>query len=158
MQLFFLRHGRADRSAWQGDDVQRPLTPQGRARMQQQAQQLNRLGLTVDYVLSSPLVRAVQTAEIVVAALTIKHRLVLDDRLRPGFDLAKLETVLTDHTTAHKLMLVGHEPDFSTVIGRLIGDGQVICKKGGLARVDLDAPHALRGTLVWLLPPRALMR
>jgi phosphohistidine phosphatase len=158
MQLFFLRHGLADRSAWHGDDFKRPLTPKGRSRMQREARQLGRIGLQVDYILSSPLIRAVQTAEIVASFLKRKDRLVLDDRLKPSFDMAKLQALLTDYADAEKLMLVGHEPDFSTVIGQVIGEGDVVCKKGSLARIDLDSLHTLHGELVWLLPPRILIR
>jgi phosphohistidine phosphatase len=124
--------------------------------MQQAARQLRRLGLTVDTIVSSPLVRAVQTAELVAVALKLTQRLVQDQRLQPGFDLAQLQTLLADYTTDNQLMLVGHEPDFSTVIGQLIGAGRVVCKKGGLARVDLAAVSVLHGELVWLLPPRVL--
>ena len=53
-------------------------------------------------------------------------------------------------------MLVGHEPDFSATIAACIGGGSVECKKGGLARLDIDDPDSLSGTLVWLLPPRVL--
>jgi phosphohistidine phosphatase len=158
MQLFFLRHGLADRSAWHGNDFKRPLTPKGRSRMQREALQLDRIGLQVDYILSSPLIRAVQTAEIVASVLKRTDRLVLDDRLKPCFDMAKLQALLTDYADAQKLMLVGHEPDFSTVIGQVIGEGDVVCKKGSLARIDLDSCHPLHGELVWLLPPRILIR
>ena len=154
MQLFFLRHGRADRSAWQGEDTHRPLTPQGRARLQRTARQLVHLGLTVDAIVTSPLTRAVQTAEVLASACRRRHCLVIDDRLRPGFALPQLQTLLTEHAACTKLLLVGHEPDFSTVIGQLIGAGRIVCKKGGLARVDLASPHILQGELVWLLPPR----
>jgi phosphohistidine phosphatase SixA len=65
--------------------------------------------------------------------------------------------LLTDYAACSKLLLVGHEPDFSTVIGQLIGAGRIVCKKGGLARVDLKSPHELPGELVWLLPPRLLV-
>jgi phosphohistidine phosphatase len=157
MQLFFLRHGRADRSAWAGEDAQRPLTPQGRARMQRVARRLVRLGLTVDYIVASPLARAVQTAELVAEALRLTQRLIQDTRLSPGFDGAQLRTLLADYASCNKLMLVGHEPDFSTVISQLTGAGRVVCKKGGLARVDLRSPTVLHGELVWLLPPRVLV-
>jgi phosphohistidine phosphatase len=124
--------------------------------MQRVARRLVRLGLTVDYILSSPLVRAMQTAELVAEALELTSCLVQDHRLRPGFDCSQLHTLLMGYATCNKLMLVGHEPDFSTVIGQLIGAGRVVCKKGGLARVDLASPTALHGELVWLLPPRVL--
>jgi phosphohistidine phosphatase len=124
--------------------------------MQRTAQQLVRLGFTVEVIVTSPLVRAVQTAEAVAAACKLLHCLVIDERLRPGFALPQLEALLLEQAACTKLLLVGHEPDFSTVIGQLIGAGRVVCKKGGLARVDLKSPHVLHGELVWLLPPRIL--
>jgi phosphohistidine phosphatase len=157
MQLFFLRHGQADRSAWSGDDRQRPLTLQGRLRIQKTARQFERLGVSADYILTSPLRRALQTAEIVAATLDQKRNLVQEQRLQPGFDLQQCQALLSDYATCKKLMLVGHEPDFSVVIGQLIGGGSVRCKKGGLARVDLPDPLALHGELIWLLPPRVLI-
>lgn len=124
--------------------------------MRRIARQLRRLGVTVDTLVSSPLARAIQTAEIVAQVLKLEPGLVIDQRLAPGFALPQLRAVLAEHASRDTLMLVGHEPDLSTVIGRLIGAGRVVCKKGGVARVDLVSPTALQGDLVWLLPPRVL--
>ena len=157
MRLYFLRHGRADRDAWSGTDFARPLTAEGVARLERTAVRLARLGLRPDAILTSPLVRARQTAEIAAAGLGREDRLREDDRLAGGFGPDALAAILADHADAAELLLVGHEPAFSETVGALTG-GDVTCKKGSLVRVDLHATAPPAGTLVWLLPPRLLAR
>ncbi len=156
MKLFFLRHGLADRSAWSGDDFARPLTQHGVDRMILEAETIAKLDLPLDAILTSPLKRALQTAEIVAEQLNLLDRLKVDERLSPGFGRADLLAILEDHTYAEALMFVGHEPDFSYTIEGIIGGGTVVCKKGSLARVDLTDAGVLSGELVWLIPPKAL--
>jgi phosphohistidine phosphatase len=159
MQLLFLRHGVAEpRETWRGSDAERPLTAQGRKAMTRAAAAFAELGVTPDLIVTSPLVRARQTAEIAAAGLAIVDRLVRDTRLAPGFDVEDLRDILHEHGESDIVMLVGHEPDFSSVIARLIGGGRVVCKKGGLARVDVFEATAGGGELVWLLPPKDLTR
>ncbi len=152
MRLYFFRHGPAGaKPDWDGPDEARPLTDDGRAVVAAGARLLARAGVTVDAVLTSPLVRARETAEIVATILEARAP-VDDERLAAGFDRKRLTAVLADHSDAQALLLVGHEPDFSRTIGELTG-GAVVVKKGGIARVDLDGTSS-RGALVWLLPPR----
>ena len=154
MQLIFFRHGPAgSKSEWQGTDAERPLTDDGRTVVQQVAALLSRADLTIDAVLSSPLARAHQTAQIAASTLGCSDRLADDERLAHGFDRKRLAAIVAEHSGAKALMLVGHEPEFSAVIGQLTG-GTVVVKKAGVARVDIDE-QTMRGTLVWLLPPRA---
>ena len=63
---------------------------------------------------------------------------------------------LLDHPGAKSIMVVGHEPDFSATIGALVGGGSIICRKGGLALVELPDAHSHKGELLWLVPPRIL--
>ena len=156
-RLYFLRHGLADRSEWAGDDYLRPLTPRGKQQMARTAETIARLDLGLDLIISSPLVRAYQTAEIVAAGLGLRDRLVSDERLGPGFGLTELRRILSERVGLTALMLVGHEPDFSDTISALIGGGRVVCKKGGLARVDCPDDSGLTGELVWLAPPALLL-
>jgi phosphohistidine phosphatase SixA len=83
-------------------------------------------------------------------------RLVDDDRLAGGFDARRLAQLAAAHVGAGAIMVVGHEPDFSATVAELIGGGDVVFKKGGLARVDVTAPVAGGGQLVWLLTPPLL--
>lgn len=154
--MYFLRHGLADRSAWSGSDFERPLTPMGVERMQYSAEFISRLDLALDLILTSPLTRAYQTAEIVAGHLGYLDRLEIDDRVSPGFGRADVAEIMNDHPRAESIMFVGHEPDFSMTIENLIGGGSVVCKKGSLARVDLTGMGFLSGELVWLIPPKAL--
>jgi phosphohistidine phosphatase len=154
MQLYFLRHGLADRSAWGGDDFSRPLTPEGVEKMERSAKTIEAAGLRFDRILSSPLVRAMQTAEIVAKRQGIQVE--PDDRLAGGFGLAALREILESCREDARVLLVGHEPTFSDTIGGLIGGADVVCKKGSLARVDLYSTSPPRGELVWMIPPRVL--
>lgn len=155
MKLYFLRHGLAwDRQDWEADDSERPLTGEGRRRMEQIAATIAGLALELDSILTSPLVRAVQTASIVAAALHAKDKLVVNDRLGPGFGSGPLAAILRDHAGSKSFMLVGHEPGMSETISALIGGGRIVCKKGGLACVRLIEAPSLQGELLWLIPPR----
>ena len=157
MILYFLRHGLAGSgSLWQGDDSLRPLTKQGIKNLVTSADLFAELKLAPDLIITSPLTRAFQTADIVAHRLKLVEQLVQDERLAPGFGIEDLIGVLADHLDVENLMLVGHEPDFSITIGALTG-GRVVCKKGGLARVDITSTDPLQGELVWLLPPKVLV-
>ena len=154
-RLYLLRHGKAvSRMAWDGDDGSRPLTSEGETAMWREAEALKRLGLAPDVVITSPLVRARRTAEIVAETLGVTDRLVEDERLAHGFDARTLARIVDPHDGA-QVMVVGHEPAFSTVVAELIGGGTVALKKGGVARVDLDA-DLKHGELAWLLTPGLL--
>jgi phosphohistidine phosphatase len=156
-RLYFLRHGLADRAAYTGtDDRLRPLTAEGVARMEAEAATLARLGLNCDVIVTSPLTRCRQTADIAAAALGTNDRVVEDPRLAPGFDMEELAGILADHGGSDVLLLVGHEPDFSWVVSALTGGSDIVFKKGGLARVDLMPGSPPAGNLVWLVPPKIL--
>jgi phosphohistidine phosphatase len=155
MILYFLRHGLAgDANTWEGDDQERPLTEKGKKHMQASAGSLKKLGVKVDRIISSPLKRAVQTAEITAKALGMK--VIEDERLAYGFGLENLSQIIAENPEAKALLLVGHEPDFSTTVGSLTG-ADIMLKKGGVARVDLADNGDLKGQLVWLLPPEILV-
>jgi phosphohistidine phosphatase len=158
LRIYFLRHGKAlSRTEWEHDDRRRPLTPEGVAEMRRIGATLVAMDVAPDVLVSSPLARARHTAELIAEALGADVKPVLDERLAPGFGAADLEAIVTERRPAAAIMLVGHEPDFSTVIGALTG-GRVVCKKGGLARVDVDETDLGSGDLVWLLPPSLLAK
>jgi phosphohistidine phosphatase len=156
MRFYFLRHGKADRSQWHGDDDARPLTAEGEGAIRREAGALRAMDLALDVIVTSPLERARRTAEIVADELGLAGRLVEDSRLAHGFDVSRLEQVAAAHPDAEAIMVVGHEPDFSATVAELIGGGDIVFKKGGLARVDVTAPAAGGGQLVWLLTPPLL--
>src|SRR5262245_39880728 len=125
MELYFLRHGIAADVGPEGTgDAGRPLTAEGIAKLKEAARGLRRLGVRPDVLLSSPLVRARQTAEIVRHALGLDSRLV--DALAPGCDIMRLRELLGEYRDTKSAMVVGHEPDFSTMIGDLTGGSHVV--------------------------------
>jgi phosphohistidine phosphatase len=149
MELYFLRHGEADWPEWKKSDDERPLTKRGKREMRDVAKFLDRLKVRPNLIVTSPLPRAAQTAEI--AADYLKAKLRKDELLAPGFGASKLRTVLKRHR-ARVLMLVGHEPDFTQVISELTG-ASLKLSKAGVALVDVD-PESEEGKLLWLFPPK----
>src|SRR6266550_478364 len=112
MQLYFLRHGEADWPGWTKPDDERPLTDFGKKEVRQVAKFLNRLKVTPGLIVTSPLPRALQTAE--VAAAQLKTKLRQDAALEPGSGISGLRTV-PKRARAKFLVRVGCEPDLSSV-------------------------------------------
>jgi len=151
MELYFLRHGQSvPRSEWNDADESRPLTESGVSAMAHAAWTLARLGVTPDVLVSSPLERAQRTAEIVAAALGLEGRLSTEPCLGRGFGMKQLRRLLRQHSRAGSIMLVGHNPEFTTIIHKLTG-GHMALSKGGIARVHLAARKSRSAELVWLL-------
>jgi len=158
VKVYFLRHGiAADRGEWKGDDFERPLTAEGRERMEREAKALAKLGLEPGAIVTSPLLRAKQTAEILADALKMRKKLVEDERVAQNFDRVKLAGVLQDHAGVDEVVIVGHEPDFSALVGDLVGGAAIALKKGGLACVESTSASAPAGELLWLIPPKVLL-
>lgn len=155
MRLYFVRHGRAeDREVWAPkDDGLRPLTPDGIARMKTSAATIKALNIRPDVILTSPLTRAAQTAEIL--GETLRSDVVEVPGLA-HFGVGVLSELIAKYNAAESPMLVGHEPDFSTVLEMITGGGHIMVKKGSLIRVDMYALRPPRGYLVWSIPPRML--
>ena len=149
MKIYFLRHGEADWPDWKKPDDERPLTKPGKREMNEVGKFLHRLKVRLDLIVTSPLPRAAQTAEIAVDHLKAKLR--QDESLSPGFGMRELRTVLNRHR-AKNLMLVGHEPDFTSVISELTG-ASLKLSKAGVALVDVD-PETAKAKLLWLFPPK----
>jgi phosphohistidine phosphatase len=158
LQLHFLRHADAgDPAEWAGDDASRPLSEKGELQADRLGAFLAEVGFRPDAVISSPKVRAHRTAEIVAAAIGLGVR--LDERLGGAFDPTAVDAILADAGDPRRPVLVGHDPDFSQVLGWLADADGVTMKKGALARVDVRGAVADgRGTLRWLVPPDLLDR
>lgn len=154
MELYFVRHGMAaERALNGGDDASRALTEDGMYKMRQVARGLRKLDVIPNMLLSSPVLRAAQTADIIATELGLPVR--ITDPLAPGCSLDDLATVLAPYQSVKRIMLVGHEPDWSEIIGDIAG-GKVEMKKGAVCRVDCGVVVAGVGRLVWLLPPKVL--
>jgi phosphohistidine phosphatase len=158
-ELYLIRHGSAEArgDAWP-DDAKRPLSEDGMSRLKKEARGLARLDVAVDVVLTSPLVRTKQTAEIVAAALDSRPPIVNIDSLAPGGSYAALVADLEKHARKHSIALVGHEPGIGELAARLIGSRHPIeFKKGAVCRIDLDEiPPSGPGDLRWMLTPKIL--
>lgn len=163
LELYLIRHAVAvPRGSDYRDDARRPLTPEGATRWRHAAAGLRELGVAVDLVLTSPLLRAHDTADILVAALKPKPKLVVTEALSPGRKPAEVLAVIARHAAAargaSRLALVGHEPDLGELAACILGArGAVEFKKGAVCRIDVDrAMPGGPGTLRWFLPPRVL--
>jgi phosphohistidine phosphatase len=156
IELYFLRHAHAgDPEAWTGDDAARPLSDKGEKQAERLGTFLAGIGFTPDAIISSPKLRAAQTAEIVARHLGIQ--ISFDDRLAGAFEVETLETLLGDAGDPVRPVVVGHDPDFSDVLAELSGASRLPMPKGALARVDIERPlRAGGGTLHWLVPPDLL--
>jgi phosphohistidine phosphatase len=166
MDLYILRHGLAgSRDEWNGPDAERPLTGKGRSRTKAAARGLARLGVAPDVILTSAYLRAADTAQLTAAEL---HAPVEEiQALEPGMLEQGYQLLLQRYADETAVMLVGHEPDLSALVGLLIAGtppAQVELKKGACARLSLDAsslkakaaPDAPAATLLWLMTARAL--
>lgn len=163
-EFYIMRHGIAVTrgSAGFSDDTKRPLTPEGKQKMRQIAEGLTRLGFDVDWIVTSPLVRAVETAEIVAKALASNVPVDFSDALRPGGSAEALISHLAKHRNRKRVLVVGHEPDLSEMAARLVGAGRhanFAFKKGGCCLITFDEfPPKSPGRLVWWLAPRLLRK
>jgi phosphohistidine phosphatase len=149
MKLCFLRHGEADWLNWNKPDDERPLTERGCKEMKRVAKFLECLKFCPDAILTSPLPRASQTAEIVAARLGIKLR--TEPGLAHGFNIEHLRRIVTK-LECECVMVVGHEPEFSEVIKELTG-GAVKLSKAGIALLEINR-SCTSGKLLWLFPPK----
>jgi len=162
-QLYVMRHGiavaRGDPNF--PDDTKRPLTPEGKKKLRGVARGLFRLGLCIDSIISSPLVRASETAAVVAEVLAPGVKVESSDFLRPGGSLQALLTSLAKRPDHRSVLIIGHEPDLSDSAAKLIGNARANFqfKKGGCCRIDFDRfPPRPPGKLIWWLTPRVMRK
>src|SRR5262245_2134910 len=138
-ELYLIRHGVAEeRGEKWPDDAKRPLTERGMTKMRRNARGLARLGVTLDVVLTSPFVRARQTAEILAGAFEPRPALVQADSLTPDGSYEMVIADLAKHTRRSRIALVGHEPSIGSLAARLAGSRRPLeFKKGAICRIDL---------------------
>jgi phosphohistidine phosphatase len=160
MKLFFVRHAEAvDRSAAMTDDM-RYLTSEGRGSFRKTAGTMLKQGVEPSLILTSPLIRAVQTAEILADTLAFIGPLLVRNELRPGFDMQKLQDVLNEFQSADEVVLVGHEPDLSGLVTALLSlpDGFDL-KKGAAVKLKTDPKNLQNSTAFkWLAVGKKLVR
>lgn len=160
MQLLIIRHAIAvPRGTPDIPDDERPLTKRGRRRFRSAARGLARLVKRPDFLISSPLPRARQTAE--VAARQWGRRVeIIEEPALAGGSAEEISAMLARYPGESTVAIVGHEPDLSELLARILGtphDDRLTFKKGGVAMVELPGSALEGGVLLWYLPPR-LMR
>ena len=163
MKLIFMRHGIAIERETPGcpPEYDRYITSEGREELEKEIRGICALKIKFDRVLSSPLVRAWQTAEIVVRSQKKALRIDRCDALAPGKDFAELTRILRVIPDDSTVLLTGHEPDISHTVC-LICYGRILdrfsLKKGAMACVEVGGWEPVPiGALRWLLPPRLLI-
>lgn len=153
MTIYFLRHGDAEPGGPRKPDFDRRLTIKGQTISTKETKTLRKLQVKPEVILTSPYARALQTAQIVADGLECP--LVEVKELGCGCSLDHLMDALKAAGSPETVMVVGHEPDFSTMIEQTTG-AEVEMKKGGVACVDLYRPVARRGILLWLMSGKLL--
>ena len=151
MRLHLLRHAHAgDAFNWSGDEALRPLTQKGREQSERLGRFLEQHGVRPDVIVSSPKIRALQTAEIVAGTLGMMVR--RDDRLAERFGQSELWSLL-DELGAREPMLVGHDPDLSMLLEYLVDAEGIAMRKATLATIDMGTKLSDGdGSLRWLIP------
>jgi phosphohistidine phosphatase len=160
-ELYVVRHAiAAERGEQWPDDSKRPLTDRGISRFKEGVAGLRRLGVVVDEVLTSPLVRAKQTADLLAAGLEGGPPVKLCEALEPGHTPAATLAQVARQAKHQRIALVGHEPDLGELAAHLVGSRRPLAfKKGGACRIDLDQLTPNRpGSLVWFLTPKVMRR
>lgn len=166
MNLYFLRHGLAAELGEPGlpkdlKDADRPLTAKGKQKLWRTTEAMQAMELKFDVVISSPLLRAMQTAQIVTEAMSLRRKLILTDNLAPdGSPKALLDQINELGPRTRNILLVGHEPYLSRLVGLLAAGNTgaaIDLKKGGLAKLELKKLRYNRcASLAWLLTPKQL--
>lgn len=156
VDLYVVRHAHAgDAEAWRGPDDSRPLSTRGENQVARLATFLQRTGARPDLILTSPKLRASQTAVPIAEALGVPVR--SEPLLGMQVDLLDLERLIAASGDPASVMIVGHDPDFSELVEELTGAASLPLAKGSVARLDCTRPLVPgAGVLRWLVPPDLL--
>ena len=162
MILYIIRHAIAEQ-AGHADDSQRALTDKGRKKLRKIAKGLKALEKPIDLILTSPYLRATQTAEIMAKALHLEaDRIVETDHLAPaGFPDKLIDMINETYGEVENIAIIGHEPYLSSLASMLIAgdpDLSLILKKGGICCLSIEKlEYARCANLNWLLSPAQLV-
>lgn len=164
MDVILIRHAKAgnrDPNTWPNDD-DRPLTVEGQAEHRAVTRAAKKMGVKFDFLVTSPLKRARETAEIVAAAYRWPEEPQVAAELGHGYSVDAVVKLLAKFPPSGRVALVGHEPDFSELATALIGGKSglgLAIKKSGIVGVRFDGPAEVgAGTLLYLLKPSQLRR
>jgi len=161
LELYLIRHGvAADRGEEYPDDSKRPLTSDGISQLRKQAKALDSLDIGFDHIITSPLVRTRQTADVFAEHLKSKPSVSNSDALAPAGTPAAVLQELGKHMRKARIALVGHEPNIGELAARLIGSRTPLAfKKGAICRIDFEVfPPKGSGQLRWFVTPKMLRK
>jgi phosphohistidine phosphatase len=159
LELYLIRHGvAAERGDEFPDDSKRPLTSGGIARLRKEARALDAMGIGFDHIITSPLARTRQTADVFAEMLKTKPSVSTSDALAPAGTSAAVIQELARHARKGRVALVGHEPNIGELAARLIGARAPLeFKKGAICRIDFETfPPKGAGQLQWFITPKML--
>lgn len=159
VELYLVRHAiAAERGPEWPDDARRPLTERGIQRFREEVAGLRTLDVAIQEVISSPLVRAKQTADLLAAGLDGKPVVRILKALEPGHSPTTVISQLAKLARRSKIAIVGHEPDLGELAAHLVGASRPLpFRKGSVCRIDLESftsRHA--GSLIWFVTPKML--
>jgi len=156
MEIYLLRHGVAEVQSSSGHDADRRLTDEGREKLVKVLECAHSAGVAPSLILTSPLRRALETAEIAARELGYNGKLVRSEALVPGGTPRGLWQELRQHREETSVLLTGHDPLFSSAVAYLLGSSHAMMhfRKGALVRIDVESlgaePH---GVLQWMITP-----
>jgi len=164
MEIILIRHAKAesrDPNSWPDDD-QRPLTAEGRAEQRAATRSMKKMGIKFDFLVSSPLLRARETADIVAKGYRWPEPPQIAEELGHGYSVGAIVKFLAKFPPGAAVALVGHEPDLSDLTaGLTTKDGRlnIAVKKSGVVGIEFDGPaEEGRGTLLYHLKPGHLRK
>jgi phosphohistidine phosphatase len=161
MDLYLLRHGIAEEGGAGMSDADRALTAEGRRKLRQVLTAACDAKVSLDLIVSSPLKRALQTAEVARKTLRYKGEIIRTKALEPGASVQQVWDEIRDYRDKSCLLLVGHNPLFSQLASYLLGsaDLQIDFKKGGLMKISFEHfPPVPRGVLCWYITPKSVSK
>jgi phosphohistidine phosphatase len=159
LELYLIRHGvAAERGDEYPDDSKRPLTSAGISRLRKEARALDAMDIGFDHIITSPLVRTRQTADVFAETLKTKPSVSQSDALAPAGTPVAVIQEIGKHSKKGRIALVGHEPNIGELAARLIGARTPLeFKKGAICRIDFDVlPPKGTGQLRWFVTAKML--
>jgi phosphohistidine phosphatase len=161
VDLYILRHGKAEPCDCGSKDAERKLTGKGKEEIALVAQWMATRGIKFDVIATSPFKRAHETAGIIAASRGLKSRITVWDALAPGGNLDDVCSEIGRCDENATVLIVGHEPTCSQLICRIIFGSEsagIVMSKGGLAKIrNYSSQHHPSGELQWLIPAKQMM-
>jgi phosphohistidine phosphatase len=157
MEVYLLRHGIAEDRSETGHDTDRRLTDEGRTKLRHVMERAHSAGVQPSLILSSPLRRALETAEIAAHQLGYEGKIVRIAALTPDSSPEQIWNSIREYSAEPSLLLAGHEPLFSAAVAHFLGStrSMVNFRKGALIRIDFEGVgNSPAGVLQWMITPK----